>query len=153
MLLNNPLRPLRGQVSKILKISSLLKLENPESTSPNLCKNVKDNFLFDFNTNPLTKRAWILEDFRPNEDIAPVKRGRRKLERFYAQVGKPEDSKHRSLSVVIESQNSDYEFAFDNLRNRSKSPRFLEDWIFLSTQEGNEDKKEIPGNHQKKDKI
>lgn len=118
-----------------------IELENPESTSPNLYKNVKDNFLFDFNTNPLTKRAWILEDFRPNEDIAPVKRGRRKLERFYAQVGKPEDSKHRSLSVVIESQNSDYEFAFDNLRNRSKSPPGFGRLDFPSTQEGNEDKK------------
>ena len=118
-----------------------IELQKPEFTLPNFYKQDKDSLLFDFNTNPLTKRAWILEDFRPNEDIAPVKRGRRKLERFYAQVGKPEDSKHGSLSVVMESQNSDYEFAFDNLRNRSKSPPGFGRLDFPSTQEGNEDKK------------
>ncbi|CAI4061570.1 ssDNA endodeoxyribonuclease SAE2 SKDI_07G0890 [Saccharomyces kudriavzevii IFO 1802] len=118
-----------------------VKIEKPEFTSPNLFKQEEDNSLVDFNTNPLTKRAWILEDFRPNENTAPVKRGRRKLERFYAQVGKPEDPKHKSLSTVMESQNSDFELAFDNLRNRSKSPPGFGRLDFPSTQEGNEDKK------------
>ncbi|CAI4039112.1 hypothetical protein SMKI_07G0830 [Saccharomyces mikatae IFO 1815] len=129
----------RDKENKTRKLLDI-RLEKPESTSPSIYNQEKDNSLFDFNTNPLTKRAWILEDFRPNDDIAPVRRGRRKLEQFYAQVGKPEDSKRRSLSIVMESQNSDYEFAFDNLRNRSKSPPGFGRLDFPSTQEGNEDK-------------
>ncbi|CAI1984995.1 hypothetical protein SEUBUCD650_0G01040 [Saccharomyces eubayanus] len=126
-----------NKIRKLLEI----KLEKPEPSLPYLSKQENEGFLVDFNTNPVTKRAWILEDFRPNEDIAPLKRGRRKLERFYAQVGKPADSKFKPLSVVMESQNSDYELSFDNLRNRSKSPPGFGRLDFPSTQEGNEDKK------------
>lgn len=100
----------------------------------------------DFNINPLSEKPWILEDFLPNEDKTSVRRGRLKLEKFYEQVGKPMGLANNELNVLdgyYENKNSvdDPELAFDNMRQRSKSPPGFGRLDFPSTQERNEDKK------------
>lgn len=97
-----------------------------------------------FNTNPLSKKPWILEDFKPNFEITGVKRGRKKIEQFYAKVGKPnEEPKDLIKNDPLKNpstDSNDAEFIFDNLRQRSKSPPGFGRMDFPSTQERTDDK-------------
>lgn len=100
-----------------------------------------------FNTNPITKKPWILEDFKPNRQITDVRRGRQKLEQFYSKVGRPNQvypSKqgyhHSNTNNMYELSKNSSEYLFDNLRHRSRSPPGYGRMDFPSTQERTEDK-------------
>ncbi|QLL34537.1 hypothetical protein HG536_0G03990 [Torulaspora globosa] len=104
---------------------------------------VRPKSLVSFNSNPLTKKPWILEDFRLNEDLSSVKRGRKKLStmklnNFYEQGGRPPD-----VEVLEEAADHgiDNSCEFENLRQRSKSPPGFGRLDFPSTQERVDDKK------------
>lgn len=101
-----------------------------------------------FNINPITKKPWILEDFKPNNQTMDVKRGRQKLEQFYSKVGKPvqlylneHGSHHANTGNLNELNRDNSEYLFDNLRHRSKSPPGYGRMDFPSTQERKEDKR------------
>ncbi|CCD26127.2 ssDNA endodeoxyribonuclease SAE2 NDAI_0G03500 [Naumovozyma dairenensis CBS 421] len=99
--------------------------------------------LVDFNTNPLTEKPWILEDFKPNENKAFIRRGRLKLENFYKKAGKPINlpANGKSDAFLDDSVNADnIEFQFDNLRQRAKSPPGFGRLDFPTTQERVDDK-------------
>lgn len=96
------------------------------------------------NINPVTEKPWILEDFKLNEDMNSVRRGRKKLStvklnNFYEQGGRPPD-----VGVAKESTR-DFEdennCEFENLRHRSKSPPGFGRLDFPNTQERVDDKK------------
>lgn len=100
-----------------------------------------------FNINPITKKPWILEDFKPNCQVTDIKRGRQKLEQFYAKVGKPnqvypskQDHCHSNINDLYGLNKSNSEYLFDNLRHRSRSPPGYGRMDFPSTQERTEDK-------------
>lgn len=99
-----------------------------------------------FNFNPLTKKSWILEDFKPNRDINAVRRGQKKLEAFYSKTGNPRHSMRDGVlhNDYTRNKNSDdtLEFTFDNLRVRSHSPPGFGRLDFPSTQEHCDDKRE-----------
>lgn len=93
--------------------------------------------------NPVTKKPWILEDFRFNEDLNCVRRGRKKLStmklnKFYKQGGRPPGVKDEVASGYNEGENS---CEFENLRHRSKSPPGFGRLDFPNTQERVDDKK------------
>lgn len=96
--------------------------------------------LTSLNINPITKKAWILEDFRANEDMESVRRGRKrlasfKLNKFYKEGGRPPE-------VGAEDENfPDSTCEFENLRQRSKSPPGFGRLDFPTTQERVDDKK------------
>lgn len=93
------------------------------------------------NVNPVTKKAWILEDFRANENVECSRRGRKnlasvKLNKFYRAGGRPPQV-HAECGDDLDS--SDYEF--ENLRHRSKSPPGFGRLDFPNTQERVDDKR------------
>lgn len=98
----------------------------------------------DFNMNPITKKPWILEDFKPNFEVARVRRGRRKVEQFYSKVGKPDDDPKDFMGndpyKNPNMEGNESEFIFDNLRQRSQSPPGFGRMDFPSTQERSDDK-------------
>lgn len=95
------------------------------------------------NKNPITKKPWILEDFKRNEDVTSIKRGRRrmdnkKMKKFYTEGGRPPE-------IIIEHnienvENEEIDCDFENLRERSKSPPGYGRLDFPSTQERFDDK-------------
>ncbi|CAL9733536.1 DNA endonuclease Sae2p [Monosporozyma servazzii] len=97
-----------------------------------------------FNMNPITKKPWILEDFKPNFEVTRIRRGRKEVEQFYSKVGKPDDDpkdfigKDHSKNPSMKGNES--EFIFDNLRQRSRSPPGFGRMDFPSTQERTDDK-------------
>ncbi|CCE92916.1 ssDNA endodeoxyribonuclease SAE2 TDEL_0F01050 [Torulaspora delbrueckii] len=97
--------------------------------------------LVSLNVNPITNKAWILEDFRANEDEEFIKRGRKrlaslKLSRFYRAGGRPPE-----VGAEHEEDLSDNTCEFENLRQRSKSPPGFGRLDFPTTQERVDDKK------------
>lgn len=129
-----------GNSPSKLPNSRLLRLEPPKK---------KALEYVNLSVNPLNKRPWILEDFKRNDDVDSIKRGRKKmktlkLHRFYADGGPPPDSKnfdHQNAQISedeLYNDNNDYEF--DNLRTRSKSPPGFGRLDFPSTQERFDDK-------------
>lgn len=98
---------------------------------------------FIFNTNPITSKPWILEDFKPNKDVTAVKRGKKKLEEFYKKVGKPIDLQEDDDSINFRNNENtldSFKMEFDNLRNRTESPPGYGRLDFPTTQEREEDK-------------
>lgn len=95
----------------------------------------------DFNNNPFTLKPWILEDFKPNQDIASVKRGQRKLDQFHKQVGMPMGTGGESNLPNNDDRIMD-NFIFDNLVGRTDSPPGYGRLDFPTTQERASDKLE-----------
>lgn len=96
------------------------------------------------NKNPITKKPWILEDFKRNEDITSTKRGRKridnmKLKKFYTKGGRPpEISIEENIEDIADEQ---IDCDFENLRERSRSPPGYGRLDFPSTQERFDDKR------------
>lgn len=105
-----------------------LEIEDIEDLSS---KEVAPVTKIDFNTNPITGKPWILEDFSPNREAPTKKRRNRMLEEFNMKIKTESNflSKDNHLS-------SD----FDNLRNRSPSPPGYGRLDFPTTQERADDK-------------
>ncbi|EDO17800.1 hypothetical protein Kpol_541p42 [Vanderwaltozyma polyspora DSM 70294] len=107
----------------------------------------RDKKIYDFNRNPITAKAWILEDFKPNEDKLAIARGRKrddiiKLKKIYKEIGEPPDLiKPEHDSFDNEDLFINKETDFDNLKTRSRSPPGYGRLDFPNTQERNDDKK------------
>ncbi|QLQ82607.1 hypothetical protein HG537_0H03700 [Torulaspora globosa] len=104
---------------------------------------LKPKSVVSFNLNPLTKKPWILEDFKFNQDLRSVRRGRKKistmkLNNFYEQGGRPPEVEIFQEAADHDDENS---CEFENLRQRSKSPPGFGRLDFPSTQERVDDKK------------
>lgn len=112
---------------------------------------------FNLNTNPITNKPWIFEDFKVNDLFKPYDRGRTnhelaKISKFHAIVGQPASHEKlvlhpdRGFEMVKENQphvnqQVDSIPQFDNLRQRSKSPPGFGRLDFPSTQENLVDQK------------
>lgn len=99
--------------------------------------------IYIFNTNPTTSKPWILEDFKPNKDVAAVRRGKKKVEEFYKKVGKPIDLEEDDDFINFGNNGNtldSFKMEFDNLRNRTESPPGYGRLDFPTTQEREEDK-------------
>lgn len=114
----------------------------------------------DFNSNPLTLKPWILEDFKPNRDLPNVKRGRKRLQNFQEEIErglKTENGNESTKEASPQQHGSNrnvwthpnrhlQEFPermipqFDNLRDRSTSPPGFGRMDFPTTQERQWDK-------------
>lgn len=102
-----------------------------------------------FNKHPLNKRAWILEDFKRNENANLGTRGRKKfktvkLHKFYAKAGLPPDldgiPKAKGIINGHYMLDEGDSYKFDNLRERSNSPPGYGRLDFPTTQERFDDK-------------
>lgn len=131
---------LQSSNSRILELSPRKRQKVKKSR---LDEPVKPKSPVSFNSNPLTKKPWILEDFRLNEDSSTVKRGRKKLStmklnNFYEKGGRPPE-----VQVLEEAADhgEDNSCEFENLRQRSKSPPGFGRLDFPTTQERVDDKK------------
>lgn len=154
----NIMPKLRSKGSQKKRVGSPLK----NSTSAQSQKKLKS--VVNFNSNPITGKPWIFEDFKVNEiELSRQRKAgkSKKLAKFYAKVGSPiKDNKRlvlkdRELDYVenkaTECERSsrnkfknDYtdEESFDNLNLRSKSPPGFGRLNFPSTQERLDDKEE-----------
>ena len=99
------------------------------------------NEKLNLNTNPFTSKPWIMEDFKPNQDVASVRRGQKKLEQFHRKVGTPMGYDEAHKEVKVGSAAAD-DFIFDNLVGRTDSPPGYGRLDFPTTQERMTDKLE-----------
>lgn len=107
-----------------------------------------------FNMNPITSKPWILEDFKPNRDLANVKRGRKRLQQFCNDIEqnfvKNNTSQHKNSTESQPNKSKRFKKnnqfqdgdtpEFDNLRDRSPSPPGFGRMDFPTTQERQQDK-------------
>ncbi|KAL3234996.1 DNA endonuclease SAE2 [Nakaseomyces bracarensis] len=127
---------LQPPVKRKLKVESFVdvnyKRQNPGFTESNGPTRIIETSLpqINFNNNPLTGKAWILEDFLPNREAPQKKRRNRVLEDFSMKI------KTESNFAVEDDLNNN----FDNLRHRSPSPPGYGRLDFPTTQERKEDK-------------
>lgn len=113
-----------------------------------------------FNLNPITGKPWIFEDFKANEDVIGIRKGRKrcenaKLAKFYAVAGRPKNEEKLTINnsgflhmadgldkdEAMENIHDSYSCEFENLRHRSKSPPGYGRMDFPNTQENLEDRK------------
>lgn len=129
--------------------------------------NKKQRCMIDFNINPITKKPWIYEDFKPNDSMSDKKgkRTSKKVARFHEKAGSPIKDKQRTIlndnglleTVDHQNQRQQQQFtpkkqeipdlhfeddSFENLRVRSKSPPGYGRLNFPTTQERIDDKEE-----------
>lgn len=105
------------------------KLERPVLEMSSIKQPVLKHF--DFNLNPISGKAWILEDFLPNREIPTKNRRGRMLEDFNKKI---------NADVNLSSKTEVMSTNFDNLRHRSPSPPGYGRLDFPTTQERAEDK-------------
>lgn len=143
--LNTKIPPRSSSSASHVKIPSepISLLTKPTLLSPSKPKKINFNF------NPITKKPWILEDFKPNHEFSGVQRGRKKLEQFYSKVGKPNEpitdgmvssSTRYPRNTGERNGEGNPDFIFDNMRDRSQSPPGYGRMDFPSTQERTDDK-------------
>lgn len=119
--------------------------EITKSKDSNISNKLNDRV--NFNNNPISGKPWIFEDFKVNDDIYAINRGRKKmndikLARFYSKAGNPRlNSKDMNDAIDIIIDNDSYYLnEFENLRQRSRSPPGYGRLNFPNTQENLTDK-------------
>ena len=126
-----------------------VKLERIDLALTGMDYSVKRNLIkiFDFNKNPITLKAWILEDFKPNENKLAIIRGRKreeniKLMKLHSKMGKPPNQPDNCIENFDNGNLfTEEEQEFDNLKTRSKSPPGFGRLDFPNTQERFDDRK------------
>lgn len=138
------------QEEKVLRLTNSNNNKDLSQVTKKLCVRFPENVPTvsdvpptNFNVNPFSGKPWILEDFKMNKDINPVKRNHNniRLQKTAIEDFTSSDIGRRSLIDKEMSYNIENNFhEFENLRDRSHSPPGFGRLDFPNTQERIDDK-------------